>query len=1561
MGQNDGEDSKNKYISIASAVAQFPIGYLPPKQLLIPFSAPFDMTIDSKTDPTSVSAKPTKEMVESILEDLKVPSTDLEFVKFKKPASKLPHSDEVPDSSLGEFDRSVLSLIKPLSKKSYIKPELKVRRIRLKEDIDPEEVAQLREEVVSSSSTKRKLSQDETNTKRLKTMDRKIISVGLNTDKVALDAKNQINDSIHDDSKSLKWWKQMKSNFIKLERSGLVETVGVDDLLELESQINATLLQTGASEFKFIEYLKQPDSFKSFHSSINLGLSSIEAVEILTMILSCHLKDKRLFKETLFIQALEFLQDLQNAVLPLFTYSTENVTVDDENMIETLLENLIILMNALTEFLRVKPVSDSVVTHMEYFAFGFIFAQTLDSSSKKWCSSLEKLRYCSSRTLFVIARSYPDQSQFIVNELFANLDRFAALKIQGKRYTLSRGISVQYISMLLVGLVQEVDCKDYKFDDSYWTMTGSGSSSRQTQRKVVKEMEGKFFEYLEAKVRRSVEVSKEIAASISTRISAPSTNVQIKKTLEDLVGDFIAMLDFPEYAGCEQILESVMAVMLYICSTDFRKMEEEENEKKDQNKDAEPSLYLGFDIAGMIGSKLLLLYRGRRSFGRDEFEEEYFEETSSKQIQLLEYLHDNDTDVNNGFWFTFTSYLSELHRYEERVESKIADLDTKSSELQNNTMIEKYKKLRRNVRKLQRLLNQILNGNSEALSKYSSDRAEAITNYHDLLCGRKLVEQYKPFLALITRSLGSEKVKTRSLAIKSLSLLIDQDISIAKIPAIKNILALQLEKSYASVCSPIIDIAYRVIQSDSTMIRDFYRMISRRIDDPSNSIRRKAITVCTYMYKETEDVTIRACISEKLLQRIDDEDDNIMYQASESLIDVWFMSIENVYHKSLVNSGISLKTEIMSTVDVIIHIFEQGGDKNWEYFERFIREKVLLPSELNDGIEDSLHHSLVLLVECLLEYNTEDAAMIDDDRERNAKVSSFMKFISIIINCDRSLISQDQLLALQPYFTEDISSSSLCYYTLQIFKLSLPQMTNLNPRFINECQTSLMRRLTQFNSKELEEAIVCIWELAKRSRTTLSIANACISSLRLLIPLMNQFNHSRLVKSDRLNRTKRLLYLIGCFGRECQLEKFHSLFIKSNVGINEKESVVSLIVRYLMFFTKFKSMQRPAVKNIVGICATHPSLFMSKKIQAVIKDAYSGIDTVLKGMVTEQLASFLREEDRRTSERNGLGVKHSGKGELDIAVFHGKSSRYLNDSICTLIVRQYLQPILSCSLTPNRQCTREAVNFIRLVLKLGLTNPAIPFATVIALEASPFPEIRTSARQIHEDICDRYEELVEHCYQQGFELAVEYRRKLVKFDELISMKTLVVGMVNIVKKRTNKLKYLKFFSMIAGSLKVKNPAGLLENKTTSRCWELKDYICFMAFNIIELPLETGEEAMTVIDAIGRIKNSSVGSFLTLLEIYDDGGRDKSLWIKIGLVARALIMICKLEEAILETYGLTGKVLSQLHDGGIKKLKAKLKRQEGIELEIEDEDMEGKDTSYKKSQELCEILTDIYHH
>lgn len=602
----------------------------------------------------------------------------------------------------------------------------------------------------------------------------------------------------------------------------------------------------------------------------------------------------------------------------------------------------------------------------------------------------------------------------------------------------------------------------------------------------------------------------------------------------------------------------------------------------------------------------------------------------------------------------------------------------------------------------------------------SADSSQQTGQYSQLLGSWDLSHLREPFFQLITKFLDHPKVKTRSRAMKMLNAIVSKNSKLLRLPAIQNCISTHLVDSSSLVKDATLDMVSNYIELDPAIADELQTKLCQLLCDGSISIRKKAIKVMSgkmsLVSKET-----RIAMFVALLGKQNDEEDSVTDLAKASLLDL-------CWNQMPLNDAMVLMSKVVSV--------------QHDLFSKFIKENVL---HKGVGTKESARLKYVNSLRELVEKTVDTVVSC-----LNSSSDMLLALLSCLAQLDGSLISQNNLVSLEPYLM--VTEHSCTLHLLRIFKLVLPSCRTLNRNLVNNLAMSILKKLTKFNAKELNEAVPCAWILLKELNQTSKMSNVCISVLKLMRPLLDNAD-------SEVPKLQRLLYLLGNLGKHCQFEGDRELFIRSGVLASKDESVISNILKYLLTFANGSlDVRRIAIRNLVGVCVTNAKFFAAPPILEVLdREMGRSGEYEIKDVITQGFIEFLQEQERVTISKIGLDTKNSRKLEIDVDVFHGNSEGFVNDGICSMIVQRFLPQILDTCLLPEVSKCFLPISFLQLAVKYGFGNPKICIPTIVALEASSNATVRSMALEMHTKIYEKHESLVESSYNAGVKMAFEYR------------------------------------------------------------------------------------------------------------------------------------------------------------------------------------------------------------
>ncbi|KAG7868925.1 hypothetical protein KL918_001568 [Ogataea parapolymorpha] len=1335
-----------------------------------------------------------KDIDDELLREFKV-SDQLKQITFKKPAMKLPAQTTAEHTEpSGMLERHILAAVS--SKRSWTKPDLKVKRIKIDStptDFDSVQV-QPRETGFSIAEEKPVVHLD---SRRLQTEAKnKLVSILQDPFDLDPDTLQALEDSMN----RLWYAKQLK---------------------DVDAQLLVRLNETCSAMLDF--------QFANFDGDeIDVACQAAKCAILVMLVFTSNHSDKQLYLENYLTSVLEFVYACGDAL--------QNSNVSD---FDDFLKSYIKIMDLLACYAKQNSLEDSIVTKLEYFTLKLCF------SGSKQDPSYDRLRVAASNVIYEIFNRNPDQRVFLLHEIVNSFDQLSPHKTNSRQYHLARGFSVQLVTMLLVRLIQSFTVC-YEFDEAYWKVS----------EKKRQELNSSIYSHIEASADELARLSNEIASLLVTKITS-NYDTTGKKVLENFIEDLLAMAEYPEYSGCETLLESFLHTLMFVFSSD--------------NYSAQIEAF-ALELMGIIGSKILALRRGQQPV-------RFSADMSVADFQTLfeQYL---------AVWHNLKTYQS---FFAFKLFTKVHALTKSASD-----------KLLSCCQRAEFLLLQIIN------QKVPFPQIDRPADYLAVLASQNLFAHYDSFLGLIIKSLDHPRTKSRNRAVKNLSLLIEREPSLLTLPTVKQSLAVRLVEQYASVRDSIVELLLNTVPAHPELISDFYAPACDRIGDASMAVRKKAISLARVMYEHSTEQTVRTAVCEKLLRRLDDEEDAVVDLAVACLKELLLLSHEDP----------------LARAETMVCVIGKS-EKNWDYFERFLREKVVH----HFATSPELRKAVAAVIQAILEHVT---SQVHCDHDR---VQNMTGLLAILVKCDGTLLSQDQLVSLQPYITDDSSTgSSLCYNILQIFHYTLPQTRSLKKTFIHQCQTSLLARLTKFNARELEEAMPCLWLLSLMKKDTEKLARACISSLSLLRPYLAKIRENSYEPDPKVFR---LLFLLGNVGRHCRLDAHTELFQAANLGFKATDTVSGFIIKHISVFCDESldaSSQRVAIKNLLNVCITHPRWFMSERILGVMDRAFQSNDPDLQDIVVNTLATFLELQDREAVLRNGLDFKDSKTLKLDVQVFHGESAEYVNDGICSSLVQRYLHHVLKNCLIDESGHSLRAVTFLKLVVRFGFANPKLCIGTIVALEASQTPAIRSTALAMHEQLFEKYESLIESGYMEGLRVAFDYRRRLS--GQLLSETTLFRCMMSVLDG--SRMAGKRFLRLLVKTLaNFEDPDPL--------------FVGYVAVNLAAVHFRQQDHVFFLVSGLEQIIDSEAAELVERTDEEDD-------WDVLGAQARALFVLMRLKDVLVTNYNLSDERILK-YQTSAKDFKGAITRVDTVPLDVADLDL-ARRKGGRVSQKLCTKLLEL---
>lgn len=1034
-------------------------------------------------------------------------------------------------------------------------------------------------------------------------------------------------------------------------------------------------------------------------------------------------------------------------------------------------------IDSLANYLSNTAVDELVITKLEYISVAAVFSDSLAEGSDVVRNALINL-------MVQIFRSYDNQRQFLVNEMLLNFKRLPHQKASTRQLRLKTGVSVLFFTVFLLRLVQSFSglavSKEVK---AFLKLTKSNNRHSATNFKrttLVKNFLGIYAD--------SVKIANQIAEFFFQDIT--SADAHYKIIFGILIDDLLSLLTHPDWPGALTMLESMMKTFM----SEFK-----------SNKLSGLSEPFILEIMGKIGHEIFLQKHHLKStFVYDANNLESLRSIIKYQRVILTDLRElcQQGQLEQEYNYMLLRFL----RLSEVLQSKIATTEKES----HIFALAPENNLDQSLLEVDIAINEQIDYLMLTLTKsVSVDIQDADNNspvsrvYMILALGESLEEISEQYFSILISSLESSKAKVATKAIKLLSPLIDIDTRILLTLKVNQSISRLLTGNSSLSRDAVIDLLGKYISESSELTHKYCKTICERAADTSILVRRRVIKLMRDMYHQCLDVDIRGYIAVKFLRHTEDVDKLVSEAAKSHLAELWFTN----------------NTEFDNTCDVMAWTVNSGSAaKNLlqQYF-------TIVGAALNKQMKLQLKRISDAMLEKIVE---------EIDTDQQPRVIQRLNFLSVLVGWDRRLLNYDQFLLLLPYILDDREpGDDVCYVILRILKFMLVNNRAIGKESLVKLRDDLLKKLTKLDVRELHEAIPVIQSLSDLLADNNSIANALISSMRML---KGMFSESMSDQNGKMFRCCKLLHLLGCIGAYCDLESARAAIQKSNVGLLSNETIVSLILKYLLHFTKPlfpEAVTVVAIRNVIEVATHHPKIFLSDTVLNLLDQVFGSLSSTTKLTVVEGLNQFLSMEDDRNA-RNVGEITSSKTVELDKNNFHGTLPQSMREGVCASVIQRFLSPILEMCLKDSTESTLIPVHFLRLVIRLGYANPKVCISTVIALEASTNKAIKRIATELHSELFEKHESLTDRNYTESFKLATHLvkRSRGVEFLSQISFLRSVYKVIN-----RNYLSKKRFVLSLAKLFALDMTLGLDESI------QQRDSVIFLSMNLLVVNFSSLEE------------------------------------------------------------------------------------------------------------------------
>lgn len=860
-----------------------------------------------------------------------------------------------------------------------------------------------------------------------------------------------------------------------------------------------------------------------------------------------------------------------------------------------------------------------------------------------------------------------------------------------KNISLGIGESAQLTSILLIRAVQTIDMDSSQIRDVYHT-----SDTAENAPEWLRRTRNTTFDVLEGPTMRAIEISSYLMG-IATRKENPH-----KQPLDSLVRDLLRLLQYPEWPGSILIVKAVSRLAMQLLR---------------DSKGLTATKNFCTDLLKVIIESLLCTAEAHQfDLG--------LESDGSKTRKLMPYMEVLDGVCNCGMddelklmstkfvSMIFTEHAltshGQLRLVTEQIKSEAIELGTSDASVRN--MLGFYE-LRLNF-----------------LSEKSTQQPtrQLLTQYNWILFSRDVIPLFDLCLVTLFDSLAGSGPAETSRMLRLLSTLLNRQPKLLLAPRIQDCVVSGLKLPSPSVRSAVLELLSGCLTKMPQLVESFWGVLCDYFRDKSAAVRKNMLSMARTLISCTDSRRTQSHILCSILELTADENMSLRKQASDCLYAIWIQSFDGRRPDHELNGIVRSLVEVLALKLGNIALFSSwlhGANAKTENAHGEMRGLVLCLFDVVIESEESMHEKDFLHA---------------------------LTTISIFAKVDGSLIGKTEISLLSPYIVGDQSQAmpEALFHALQILDYALDATKTPHCEVFLHLQQELLKGLTKYGGSTLDVAVSCLWKISKLSKSTEKVTSALIYCLKKLIG----WAATKSPKDSK--KTGAVLRLVGVFGKHCGFEGDRQIFLRLNLGLGATESVTSLLVRYLLLFTKEEwqnIVHASSLTGILSICQSHNQIFLSGEVSTVILRDLSGGCELYQRTIIDGLTQALRHENS-----NPRGAKENSRFDC--------SSATTTQEVGPSIAQQYKGHIFDLCLRGTATMTRACLFFIQTSLTYGLLPPNECVSTLIALDAGPDRSLAPMWQEMHLGVWKKHEDLSFGCYMKALRVAAEYRGKLCSSD-----------------------------------------------------------------------------------------------------------------------------------------------------------------------------------------------------
>lgn len=1018
-------------------------------------------------------------------------------------------------------------------------------------------------------------------------------------------------------------------------------------------------------------------------------------------------------------------------------------------------------IRAVGDFITKCDADETALSRIESFCKLLIFAENAsnDRDSVLGVQSFENLRRSAMDVLAKEFAKYPNQQQYILDQILTTLDKLPSGKQSARQYRLQDAKPIQLVSALLMRLVQtsatfggqstsekSKEARGEDADEEESDEDAEGSEEGDAIRaKPGKPQQPKDLPSL---VRPLHEAAQKDASYIVTVLlqkavtSTKSGDEPYRKLLDIFTEDFLNVLGSSDWPAAELLLRNLAWHMINMV---------------EDSKYGVGAKTLALELLGTIGTGILDIQTVTRNMARDLDTSD--SELSQRLVSLFGMMEAGENEYSalvafDGPYRTVVEYIQARDLKDSQLRSAVGyqlmlwayrlidkregSMDPGSGPSAGNRDLQN--KLYNMILDLQWLED---HHDYDTVAKGQGRLAAMLVTLSSQLC-----KAFNRISQVLTRSMQSDQPKVKSRALKSVVALLEKDPSILD----SNDTILAGIFRCATDTSPLVRDSAIMLIADCVKLRPalskaVYQQVVARSCDASTGVRKRAMKLLKDLYLGTQSTTMRAAIADALIARMQDTEESVVDLARQTIEDVWFTPFLGLQLDG--EGALEARLKYSDQTALLIRTVE-SSDETGTILEGLIRQ--LVAKSKTQQAHINVCRNFIRLLS--------DGIIDSSDITGSPSQPSIFRCLAVLAKACPKLFTAAQLERLEPYTQNVTGGDNLDIYrsSITILRHVVPHQSALRNDFLQSLQSSLMSSVSKL-PQALHEIVPCLWTidsmLGNRDRLVKLVASA----------LRNVYNMRQIdsaADGQAVTKISRLMVIIGHFGHVCDFEENLAAF-KDLLPWYKGETVTGLMAEVLCPLTSPKlplTVRTPALEALCMICQTWPDLLLRKDIVNSFETVFHDRDADLGLTLLHGLKSFFAMSEESTNSDNvpALGTGIASGTERLSKTYQATAQ----DGATTTIAQRFLADVLRIALTATGEPAYVASKIIVSINRQGLVHPKESGPALVALETSPNTALANVAFVEHKAQHAKHESLFDKEYMRAVQQAFEYQRDTIK-------------------------------------------------------------------------------------------------------------------------------------------------------------------------------------------------------